>query len=52
MTGAEPIPKEILEWFTAELNRVSYGEVGIICIIHDGEVVRVKKHSVENTDCK
>lgn len=44
-TGEEEvkIDPESLSWLETELNRVRYGEVGLIFILHDGRITKRKK---------
>lgn len=37
------IDPESLNWLETELNRVRYGEVGLIFILHDGRITKRKK---------
>jgi len=37
------IDPESLSWLETELNRVRYGEVGLIFILHDGRITKRKK---------
>jgi len=37
------IDPESLNWLETELNRIRYGEVGLIFILHDGRITKRKK---------
>jgi len=37
------IDPESLSWLETEINRVRYGEVGLIFILHDGRITKRKK---------
>ena len=37
-----------LAWLSASLSTVRFGEVGLVFIVHDGKIVRVKKVTEEN----
>lgn len=37
------IDAELLEWLQNEVDQINYGEVGLILIVHDGQIVRHRK---------
>jgi hypothetical protein len=36
-----------LEWLSQSLETVAFGEVGLVFVVHDGKIVRVKKVTEE-----
>lgn len=37
-----------LEWLTQSLEAVAFGEVGLVFVVHDNKIVRVKKVTEES----
>jgi len=37
------VDSESLNWLETELNRIRYGEVGLIFILHNGKITKRKK---------